>query len=196
MLQIEARGSCQGSSLEARSKRLAAKDSIKSTLRSIGILQIQAPSKHHFERALSRVLSFHLIPKSLSVNDMTNYNLSRWLLAYKVDQNSKSLSNFFTQLIVFDLPTSNASFGFLLVEGNYCQLLMVRFVPRDRKKRRRRVENSQNGGDLDTNAVEVIPATTSEKDQKKKEIKDSIRAQQPAMSSKKAKRLDKYIVRR
>ena len=71
---------------------------------------------------------------------------------------------------------------------------MAKFVPRDRKKRRRRVDKSRNGGDLDTNAVEVVPITTSEKEKKKKEIKESIRAQQPSMSSKKAKRLDKYIV--
>ncbi|KAL8906251.1 MAG: hypothetical protein Q9171_006356, partial [Xanthocarpia ochracea] len=70
---------------------------------------------------------------------------------------------------------------------------MAKFVPRDRKKRRRRVETSRNAGDLDTNAVEVIPITTSEKEKKKNEIKESIRAQQPSMSSKKAKRLDKYI---
>lgn len=73
---------------------------------------------------------------------------------------------------------------------------MAKFVARDRKKRRRKVDKSQDGGVLDTNVVEVIPTAASEKEKKKREIKDSIRAQQPAMSSKKAKRLDKYIVRR
>ncbi|KAI4267141.1 MAG: hypothetical protein L6R38_008395, partial [Xanthoria sp. 2 TBL-2021] len=70
---------------------------------------------------------------------------------------------------------------------------MAKFVARDRKKRRRKVDKSQDGGVLDTNVVEVIPTAASEKEKKKREIKDSIRAQQPAMSSKKAKRLDKYI---
>ena len=72
---------------------------------------------------------------------------------------------------------------------------MAKFVPRDRKKRRRTVDKSRNGGVLDTNVSEVVPTAPSEKEKKKREITDSIRAQQPAMSSKKAKRLDKYIVR-
>ncbi|KAL8734556.1 MAG: hypothetical protein Q9166_001456 [cf. Caloplaca sp. 2 TL-2023] len=70
---------------------------------------------------------------------------------------------------------------------------MAKFVPRDRKKRRRRTEKSHNEEAPDTNVVEVIPTPASEKEKKKKEIKDSIRAQQPSMSSKKSKRLDKYI---
>ncbi|KAL8670280.1 MAG: hypothetical protein Q9168_005164, partial [Polycauliona sp. 1 TL-2023] len=70
---------------------------------------------------------------------------------------------------------------------------MAKYVPRDRKKRRRRNDKSQHGGITDTNVVEVIPTAASEKERKKIEIKDSIRAQQPAMSSKKAKRLNKYI---
>ncbi|KAL8782559.1 MAG: hypothetical protein Q9213_005284 [Squamulea squamosa] len=41
--------------------------------------------------------------------------------------------------------------------------------------------------------MEVIPVATSEKESKKKEITDTLRAQQPAMSSKKAKRLEKYV---
>ncbi|CAL8583195.1 putative ATP-dependent RNA helicase DHR1 [Xanthoria parietina] len=70
---------------------------------------------------------------------------------------------------------------------------MAKFVPRDRKKRRRKADNTQDGGILDTNVVEVIPPVASEREKKKREIKNSIRAQQPAMSGKKAKRLDKYI---
>ncbi|KAL8847331.1 MAG: hypothetical protein Q9221_007614 [Calogaya cf. arnoldii] len=70
---------------------------------------------------------------------------------------------------------------------------MAKFVRRDRKKRRRTVDKSRNGGVLDTNVSEVVPTAPSEKEKKKREITDSIRAQQPAMSSKKAKRLDKYI---
>ena len=73
---------------------------------------------------------------------------------------------------------------------------MAKFVPRDRKKRRRKFDNPQDGAVLDTNVVEVVPTVASEREKKKREIKNSIRAQQPAMSSKKAKRLDKYIVRR
>ncbi|KAL8993190.1 MAG: hypothetical protein Q9169_006534 [Polycauliona sp. 2 TL-2023] len=70
---------------------------------------------------------------------------------------------------------------------------MARFVPKDRKKRRRKNDKIQSSEVLDTNVVEVIPKAASEKEKKKNEIRESIRAQQPAMSSKKAKRLDKYI---
>lgn len=87
-------------------------------------------------------------------------------------------------------------FRFLSLEGRFCAAAMAKFVPRDRKKRRRKADNTQDGGILDTNVVEVIPPVASEREKKKREIKNSIRAQQPAMSSKKAKRLDKYIVRR
>ncbi|KAL8729434.1 MAG: hypothetical protein Q9181_005003 [Wetmoreana brouardii] len=70
---------------------------------------------------------------------------------------------------------------------------MARFTPRDRKQRRRRYGKSKNEEAMDTNAVEVMPITASEKEKKKREMKDAIRAQQPTMSSKKSKRLDKYI---
>ncbi|KAL8771267.1 MAG: hypothetical protein Q9209_003172 [Squamulea sp. 1 TL-2023] len=70
---------------------------------------------------------------------------------------------------------------------------MAIFMPRDRKKRRRRVGKSQNGGSMDTNVAEILPTATSEKEIKKMEIKETLRAQHPAMSSKKAKRLEKYV---
>lgn len=73
---------------------------------------------------------------------------------------------------------------------------MAKFIPKDRKKRRRKIDKPQGGGTVDTNVVEVIPTPSSEKEKRKREVKDSIRAQQPKISSKKAKRLDKYIVRR
>ncbi|KAL8693419.1 MAG: hypothetical protein Q9224_003756, partial [Gallowayella concinna] len=70
---------------------------------------------------------------------------------------------------------------------------MAKFIPRDRKKRRRQTKHSQNEGATDTNVMEVVPIAASEKEKKKKELKDSIRAQQTSMSSRKSKRLDKYI---
>ena len=73
---------------------------------------------------------------------------------------------------------------------------MAKFIPKDRKKRRSKIDKPLGGVVVDTNVVEVIPTPSSEKERRKREIKDSIRAQQPRMSSKKAKRLDKYIVRR
>ena len=74
---------------------------------------------------------------------------------------------------------------------------MPRFVPRQRKQRvlRRSAKNgaSTNGG-ADTNTMEILPSEQTEKEKLRLRLKDEIRAQQPQMSSKKQKRLDKYIV--
>ena len=74
---------------------------------------------------------------------------------------------------------------------------MPKFVPRQRKhKVRERLK--QYGGSSsvvnDSNAVEIPPAEINEKEQKRRKLKDAIRAEQPVMSSRKKKRLDKYIV--
>ena len=77
---------------------------------------------------------------------------------------------------------------------------MPKFVPRERKhKVRKRLEengNSKSNGHLasDPNAVEILPSTSRGKEDRRKAMKDDLRAQQPQMSSKKQKRLDKYIV--
>jgi len=73
---------------------------------------------------------------------------------------------------------------------------MAPFVPRQRKyKVRRRLEGKirERSGD-DSNALEIAPSTT-QREEKKKAIKSALRTEQPKMSSKKQKRLDKYIVR-
>ena len=77
---------------------------------------------------------------------------------------------------------------------------MPKFVPRERKhKVRKRLEEYGNGsrdGHLrsDPNAVEILPSTSIEKEDRRKAMKDALRAKNPQMSSKKQKRLDKYIV--
>ena len=77
---------------------------------------------------------------------------------------------------------------------------MPRFVPRERKhKVRKRLEEHGNGGGnshlaSDPNAVEILSGTSKEKEDRRQAIKDALRAQQPQMSSKKQKRLDKYVV--
>ena len=77
---------------------------------------------------------------------------------------------------------------------------MPKFVPRERKhKVRERLEENGNGdrnGHLasDPNAVEILPSISMGKEEKRKAMKDDLRAQQPQISSKKQKRLDKYIV--
>ena len=78
---------------------------------------------------------------------------------------------------------------------------MPKFIPRQRKhKVRRRLEQDVGNvsfptGD-DSNAVEITPRTTIEREKKRVDMKAALRAQQPRISSKKQKRLDKYIVRR
>ena len=78
---------------------------------------------------------------------------------------------------------------------------MPKFVPRQRKhKTRKRLE--QDGGGVgvptgnDSNAAEIVPTTITENEGAKGDMKNALRAQQPKMSSKKQKRLDKYIVSR
>ena len=77
---------------------------------------------------------------------------------------------------------------------------MPKFVPRERKhKVRKRLEAHVNGGGNghlanDPNAVEILPGTSKEKEDRRQAMKNALRAQQPQMSSKKQKRLDKYIV--
>ena len=83
---------------------------------------------------------------------------------------------------------------------------MAPFVPRQRKRRvldRQRAQKRQNqlakngvdgedGGDA--NAVEILPAEEEARLVKKRELREAIRSEQPGMSGKKRKRLDKYIV--
>lgn len=77
---------------------------------------------------------------------------------------------------------------------------MPKFVPRERKyKVRKRLEEHGNGGGnghlaSDPNAVEILPSASRQKEDRRQAMKDALRAQQPQMSSKKQKRLDKYIV--
>lgn len=73
---------------------------------------------------------------------------------------------------------------------------MPKFVARQRKhKALRRTKNerpSETRGD--SNAVEILPLEKAQQEEKRRVLKAQMRAQQPKMSSKKQKRLDKYIV--
>ena len=72
---------------------------------------------------------------------------------------------------------------------------MAPFVPRDRKKRRRKHEKTRtNEVSTTTNATEIVPSTKNEKEKAKKETENAITAEQPPMSAKKKIRLNKYIV--
>ncbi|KAF2137313.1 uncharacterized protein K452DRAFT_278730 [Aplosporella prunicola CBS 121167] len=71
---------------------------------------------------------------------------------------------------------------------------MPKFVPRQRKhKARQREAEQQQNGAPDPNAAELLPAGKAEREERKRKMKDELKAQQPKMSSKKQKRLDKYI---
>ncbi|KAL6719652.1 putative ATP-dependent RNA helicase DHR1 [Lecanora helva] len=76
---------------------------------------------------------------------------------------------------------------------------MPKFVPRERKHRRLQ-RNRKDGGNAggaptstDSNAIEILPSSFTEKMEKKQKMKADLKAQQPKMSAKKQKRLDKYI---
>ncbi|QKX57068.1 uncharacterized protein TRUGW13939_04176 [Talaromyces rugulosus] len=70
---------------------------------------------------------------------------------------------------------------------------MPAFKPRDRKHRRRPQDGKAAAIPADTNAAEIVPASKAEKEAKRQQLRDQLRDQQPKMSSKKKKRLDKYI---
>jgi ATP-dependent RNA helicase DHX37/DHR1 len=69
---------------------------------------------------------------------------------------------------------------------------MPKFTPRQRKHRKR---EKQPDLAQDTNVVELLPVSNTEKEERRRKLKEELKAQQPKISSKKQKRLDKYIVR-
>ena len=73
---------------------------------------------------------------------------------------------------------------------------MPKFVPRQRKHkaREREKQNSTVEPTLsDSNAAEILPQSKLEREEKRRKLREELRAQQPKISSKKQKRLDKYI---
>lgn len=74
---------------------------------------------------------------------------------------------------------------------------MPKFVPRQRKhrvKERLTRHGHEPEKTLDSNPTEIVPSSKNEKEEKRQSMKAALRSQQPVMSSKKKKRLDKYIV--
>ena len=73
---------------------------------------------------------------------------------------------------------------------------MAPFVPRQRKHRKRaKAAHGSAAQDAEnSNVPAILPASVQEKEAKKSALKDALQAKQPVMSSKKRKRLDKYIV--
>lgn len=78
------------------------------------------------------------------------------------------------------------------------QAQMAPFVPRQRKHRvRQRLEKHgrKTKSEPNPNAIEILPASKTEHEEKRKALKAEIRGQKQNISSKKQKRLDKYIVK-
>ena len=75
----------------------------------------------------------------------------------------------------------------------------AKFVPRQRKQKARQRQAQQIAQYVptsDSNAVELLPSSKSERDERRQKLREELRAQQPLSkaSSKKNKRLEKYIV--
>ncbi|EKD16427.1 uncharacterized protein L3040_008528 [Drepanopeziza brunnea f. sp. 'multigermtubi'] len=75
---------------------------------------------------------------------------------------------------------------------------MAKFVPRQRKhkvKERERRENEAHSQQqtIDSNAAEIVPASQTEREEKKRRMKEEIQLKGPKISGKKAKRLEKYL---
>ena len=69
---------------------------------------------------------------------------------------------------------------------------MPKFTPRPRKQKHRRQEAAAS---VDTNVAELAPVSKDEKEARRQKLRDELRNQHSNVSSKKQKRLDKYIVR-
>lgn len=66
-----------------------------------------------------------------------------------------------------------------------------KFTPRLRKQRHRQ---NPAGESADTNAAQLEPVSKDEKEARRQKLQSELREQHTNMSSKKQKRLDKYIV--
>ncbi|KAL1970312.1 hypothetical protein VTN77DRAFT_5472 [Rasamsonia byssochlamydoides] len=70
---------------------------------------------------------------------------------------------------------------------------MAKYTPRERKHKRRQRDNQSATAPVDTNVAEIIPISKAEKEERRQKLREELRTQQPKMSAKKKKRLDKYI---
>ncbi|KAF9892545.1 putative ATP-dependent RNA helicase DHR1 [Aspergillus nanangensis] len=68
---------------------------------------------------------------------------------------------------------------------------MPKFVPRQRKQKDK--QNRDRNTTVDTNATEILPTSKDEKETRRQKLRDELKVQHPVASSKKQKRLDKYI---
>ena len=75
--------------------------------------------------------------------------------------------------------------------------MMPRFVPRERKHKARRRDLHHHDTNVveNSNVAEITPAIEAKKEEDRQRAKQLLGAQRSSMSSKKRKRLDKYIVK-
>ncbi|BCR88973.1 ATP-dependent RNA helicase ECM16 [Aspergillus chevalieri] len=69
---------------------------------------------------------------------------------------------------------------------------MPKFVPRQRKQKHRQKEAAK-AAPVDTNVSEIQPASKSEREARRQNLREELRSQHEHVSAKKQKRLDKYI---
>ena len=70
---------------------------------------------------------------------------------------------------------------------------MPKFIPRQRKHKVRQREAATNDVSENTNQLQLLPQTKSERDGKRRRLKEELRVGHEKISGKKQKRLDKYI---
>src|SRR5579859_5129321 len=70
---------------------------------------------------------------------------------------------------------------------------MSKFVPRQRKHKVRRREAETEKVSANTNQIQIVPQTPSEREEKRRKLKEELKAGQEKISRKQLKRLDKYI---
>lgn len=68
---------------------------------------------------------------------------------------------------------------------------MAKFTPRQRKQKHKQRDNP--AAPVDTNVLEVVPVSKSEKEARRQKLREELKAQHTKISAKKQKRLDKYI---
>ena len=72
---------------------------------------------------------------------------------------------------------------------------MAKFTPRQRKHKHKNHDTQSTTAQVDSNVLEILPISKAEKEERRQKLRKELQSQQPNISAKKKKRLDKYIVR-
>jgi len=85
------------------------------------------------------------------------------------------------------------SSSFCFSRSSTLHLSMAKPIPRQRKHKAR-ARDAQSVVAADANALEILPVSKADKEERRRLLKEELRANATKVSSKKSKRLDKYIV--